>query len=1198
LTLAGGRANTYTGTTTVTTGALALAKSAAANAIGGPLVVGGRVVLLAGEQIADGAAVTVTGLLDLNGFAETIGSLAGSGDVALGSGTLNTGADGTSTTFSGVLSGAGGGLIKNGIGAFTLAGGLANTYSGTTTVNAGSLLFDKSGGVSAIAGPLAIGDGLGGSDADAVTLLADNPIASGFAVTVNGSGLLDLGGFAQTVGSLAGNGDVSLGSGTFTTGADDTSTTFSGAIGGTGGLTKIGAGALTLAGGAANTYSGPTTVVAGALLLDKSPGVTAAAGPLFVGNGNSSPRAAAVAFLADNQTADTTIVTIASDGLLDLADHWNTSGAVVVDGELLLGAGNGTLTAPTVTLSGGRLVGSGTLNADVVNGGQVSPGDSAGGAGAGSITISGTYTQTAAGVLTIDVTGSKAYDQLSVAGPATLDGTLDIRLLNAFLPGLGASFPVLTFSSATGTIASVNGLGMGHGQAFSPVYSPADQELDVVSTSADHLAFVPSSGGVAGQALNPAVQVQVIDSYGFLLTTDNSDPVTVAVADGPGDFTGGSTLTVPVSAGVATFGNLVLTTAGSYTLHASAPGGLTGPDSGSHTIFPAAVSPSQSTLSASATTIQAGTALTIMLTARDAYGNLETGGGLAVGFGLGSGSGSGTFGAIVDNRDGTFTGTFQGTTAGSTTISATVGGQDISSTLPAVTVTPASATQLDLQVVGPAIGGGSFTATVQAVDPFGNVDPSYNGSVALVVQTGPAGGMLSGPTTASIQQGQATLTGLVLSRPGPYTLLGASDGYLLSTTAAFTVAPTTHFSVQAGITSTSAGQQVVITVTALDAGSHADSAYRGTIHFTSSDPQAGLPADYAFGPGDHGQKTFIVTLKTAGLQTVTADDVTNPAALGTSGAVRVNPLGVSQLSVTAVSNQAATLGSRYAMRVTARDQYGNPVPTYTGIVQLGVTGGTAVLPGSHAFTAVGTGSHLFVLTPTSIGSLALTVSDGGHSASLPVNVVSAATHLAVAVSQPKQAAGASFQISLTALDGANHPDPNFRDTLSFTSPGGLSLTVPFTSTTGSQSFPVSLTRAGTQTITVTDTDRPAIRGTSRGIAVSPLTASQLVLTAGPAPALYGSPYAVAVIAEDPYGNRASCYRGTVQLAVGGGTAILPASLSLAGPSGRFTLEPQSLGSLTVNATDGTYSAALPITVISTATHLAISGVPKGIRAGQ
>ena len=62
------------------------------------------------------------------------------------------------------------------------------------------------------------------------------------------------------------------------------------------------------------------------------------------------------------------------------------------------------------------------------------------------------------------------------------------------------------------------------------------------------------------------------------------------------------------------------------------------------------------------------------------------------------------------------------------------------------------------------------------------------------------------------------------------------------------------------------------TVTALDAFGNIATGYGGTIHFTSSDGQAVLPANYTFTAGDGGVHTFSATLKTAGSQSLIATD--------------------------------------------------------------------------------------------------------------------------------------------------------------------------------------------------------------------------------------------------------------------------------------------------------------------------------------
>src|SRR5207247_20024 len=72
--------------------------------------------------------------------------------------------------------------------------------------------------------------------------------------------------------------------------------------------------------------------------------------------------------------------------------------------------------------------------------------------------------------------------------------------------------------------------------------------------------------------------------------------------------------------------------------------------------------------------------------------------------------------------------------------------------------------------------------------------------------------------------------------------------------------------------STTAGLAVPVTVRALDAFGNVATDYGGTIQFSSSDAQAGLPASYTFQPSDGGQRTFGVLLKTAGSQSVTVAD--------------------------------------------------------------------------------------------------------------------------------------------------------------------------------------------------------------------------------------------------------------------------------------------------------------------------------------
>ena len=83
-----------------------------------------------------------------------------------------------------------------------------------------------------------------------------------------------------TIGSLAGQGSIFLGTNTLTIGSNNQSTVFSGVIQDNGGLTKAGAGTLTLT--RANTYTGNTTVSAGMLVVGNRNGSATGTGSVNV----------------------------------------------------------------------------------------------------------------------------------------------------------------------------------------------------------------------------------------------------------------------------------------------------------------------------------------------------------------------------------------------------------------------------------------------------------------------------------------------------------------------------------------------------------------------------------------------------------------------------------------------------------------------------------------------------------------------------------------------------------------------------------------------------------------------------------------------------------------------------------------------------------------------------------------------------
>ncbi|XHR30558.1 MAG: beta strand repeat-containing protein [Chthoniobacteraceae bacterium] len=453
----------------------------------------------AGGNLYFGGATVNNGGIVLNGLRTVVfnGTMTGSGDITISSGTLSVGAGSTvgrlSTSsaiinnsalvfnrnnsvvqgvdFGSAISGAGT-LAQVGSGTLTL--NAANSYTGMTYATLGVLVLNNTDGVNpAIAGSLTVNGGV-------ARLGASNQIASTQNLVVT-SGTFDLQAANQTVAGAQLTGGVISGSTgvlTSTSDFDLQAGTVSASLGGSSGVRKTTSGLVTLSG--SNGYSGATTVSEGTLAVNGSilhSVTTVATGATLTGSGTTG--AVTVAGGSVNG-AGLYLGATTFKGLSTVSGTTRASSVVVESGTAAFGGSttsestlrvstgaalvnSGTTTATSIEVQSGAtldnaglvlgdlnvsglLKGSGTITGAVALSGTLAPGNSP-----GTTTINGSLTMVAAATLVTEVAGSAdgSYDQIKVSGQVQLAGTLDLSTLGGLTMGITITLIENTGSSAT-----------------------------------------------------------------------------------------------------------------------------------------------------------------------------------------------------------------------------------------------------------------------------------------------------------------------------------------------------------------------------------------------------------------------------------------------------------------------------------------------------------------------------------------------------------------------------------------------------------------------------------------------------------------------------------------------------------------------------------------------------------------------------
>lgn len=677
---------------------------------------------------------------------------------------------------------------------------------------------------------------------------------------------------------------------------------------------------------------------------------------------------------------------------------------------------------------------------------------------------------------------------------------------------------------------------------------------------------------VAQSAVNAGTQFPVTinarDTSGNL-ATGFSGTVTLTSTDPAASSLG----SVTVTNGTGTLTTAVLKTVGSRTITGTA-GSVTGT---SGTILVSAGQAVTLAVAPSVTTVAAGSAFSIQVTAQDLYGNTVTNFGPTITLSSTDTQATGMGNVTLNNGTGSFqttlgTGGPQTITAGGVTMPGITGSAT-------VTVTAAAATHFVVSAPQTATAGTQFNFTVTARDQFRNLVPIYAGTVRFTSSDGQA--IL--PPNATLSQGTAMFPA-TLKTAGSQTIT-ATDTASSSITGAsdkiaVAAAALSQFELTAP-TNTNSGTSFAAQITAKDVYFNTLTSYSGPANISSSDSQAIIPASVAFASGI---ASFQATLKTAGSQTLVATDQANSAITATKQ-INVAAASATRIEISAVPG-TATAGQPFSLTVTAKDQSGNLAAGFAGTLTFTSSDAAAVPPANSGLTS-GTGT--FQATLKTVGSWTITATDTSNASITATSTAIVVApgplhHFLFTVAPTEIIAGQPTSLTVTAKDQFNNTVTSYAGPVTITSNDPtLSVRPEITFSAGVATGQGTLQTAGTRTLTVTSSTMPPV-SEQVSILVKPSVPDRIEIVSGNEQSVristVFSPLVVRVI--DPYDNPIPNWQITFAGPTSGASLVFSPSA---------TVRTGDNGQASVNGTANQVAGSYQVQVVA-------SPKPEGLRTRQ
>ncbi|MFO0900719.1 MAG: VCBS repeat-containing protein [Pirellulales bacterium] len=285
----------------------------------------------------------------------------------------------------------------------------------------------------------------------------------------------------------------------------------------------------------------------------------------------------------------------------------------------------------------------------------------------------------------------------------------------------------------------------------------------------------------------------------------------------------------------------------------------------------------------------------------------------------------------------------------------TVGEQSVTISAPflpsvtqTVTVAPA-VVRLGISAPVAVNAGEAFQVTVSAINALGGRSADYTSTIHFTAADVQAG-LPADYTFTADDAGSHTFTA-TLRTAGSRVVQATEVGGSVFGAATVAVTPGAVSTLTLAGGGGAIGVVRPIAVVGRDVYGNTAIGYSGTVHVTSSDAAAVLPADVSL---VNGSGAFSVTLMTVGVQTITATDVADSSITGMLSSDATPPV-AARFDVT--NFPATTAGAAHNFAVTVRDTIGQVATGYVGTVYFSSSDVQAGLPASYTFTAADGGVH-------------------------------------------------------------------------------------------------------------------------------------------------------------------------------------------------------------------------------------------------